>query len=56
MFDEHLPGEGKDLITVYDLHKGKYLVHREENTERTFNGEKTLTVKNEETGMGIVVF
>ena len=56
VFDEHLPGEGKDLITAYDLHNGKYLVHQEENTERTFNGEKTLTVKNEQTGMDIVVF
>ena len=56
VFVEHLPGEGKDLITAYDLHKGKYLVHQEENTERTFNGEKTLTVKNEQTGMDIVVF
>ena len=56
MFDEHLPGEGKDLITAYDLHDGRYLVHQEENADRTFNGEKTMTVKNEQTGMDIVVF
>ena len=56
VFDEHLPGEGKDLITAYDLHGKKYLLHQEENTERTYNGEKTMTVKNEETGMDIIVF
>ena len=56
IFDDHLAGEGKDLITAYDLHEKKYLLHQEENTERTYNGEKTLTVKNEETGMDIIVF
>ncbi len=56
VFDVHLPGEGKDLITAYDLHGHKYLLHQEENTERTFNGQKTLTVKNEDTGMDITVF
>ena len=56
VFDEHLPGEGKDLITVYDLHRKKYLLHQEENTERTYNGEKTMTVKNKETGLDIIVF
>lgn len=56
VFDEHLPGEGKDLITAYDLHKGRYLMHQEENADRTFNGEKTMTVKNEQTGMDIVAF
>ena len=56
VFDEHLPGEGKDLITAYDLHVKKYLLHQKENTDRTYNGEKTLTVKNEETGMDVIVF
>ena len=56
VFDEHLPGEGKDLITVYDIRERKMLLRREEKTGRTFNGESTLTVKNESTGMDIVVF
>lgn len=56
VFDEHLPGESKDLITAYDLHAEKYLMHLEENTERTYNGEKTLTVKNKQTSKDIVVF
>ena len=56
VFDEHLPGQGKDLISAYDLHGQKYLLHQEENTERTYNGEKTMTVKNEETGQDIIVF
>ena len=56
VFDEHLPGEGKDIITVYDLQEKKILLYREDHTGRTFNGESSLTVKNESTGMDIVVF
>lgn len=56
VFDEHLPGEGKDLISAYDLRAKKFLLHQEENTERTFQGEKTMTVTNEQTGMEILVF
>ena len=56
VFDEHLPGEGKDVVSAYDLNNGKYFVYREEVEGRTYNGETTLTVKNEQTGMDIIVF
>ena len=56
VFVDHLPGQGKDLITAYDLREKKYLYHQEEYTERTFDGEKTVTVTNEETGEEIIVF
>lgn len=56
VFDEHLAGEGKDLITAYDLKQKKYLLHLEENRDRTYNGKSTLTVKNKQTGDDIIVF
>ena len=54
VFDEHLPGEGRDLITVYDLENNEYLLYQKENTERTYNGEKTLSVNKD--GMDIIIF
>lgn len=54
VFDIHLPGEGKDLIYAYDLHEQKYLAYREENTERTFQGKKTMTVTRD--GEEIIIF
>lgn len=51
---DHLPGEGKDLICVYDLYEKKYIAYREEFTERTLNGEKKVIVNKD--GTDIVVF
>lgn len=54
IFDDHLPGKCKDLITVYDLHTRACLMHREEYTERTYNGEKSVTVNKD--GRDIIIF
>ena len=54
IFDDHLPGKGKDLITVYDLHTRACLLYREEYTERTYNGEKSVTVNKD--GRDIIIF
>ncbi len=51
---DHLPGEGKDLICVYDLKEKKYLMYREEFTERTLNGEKSVIINKD--GKEIIVF
>ena len=56
VFDEHLPGEGKELIKVYNLKEKKYLLHLKERPGKTLDGQKTMTVKKQDTGMDIIVF
>lgn len=55
VFDEHLPGEEKDLISIYSLDENEWKIYRGELKGRTFNGEtkKTVTTKD---GEDIVIF
>lgn len=54
VFDEHLPGEGKDIVYAYDLVNKKYLVHGETLRGRDFNGETKVVVNVD--GKDIIVF
>ncbi len=54
VFDEHLPGEEKDLIYAYDLINKKYIVHGDPLEGRTYNGE-TKSVVNKD-GKDIIIF
>lgn len=54
VFDEHLPGEEKDLIYAYDLINKQYIAHGEPLEGRTFNGE-TKSVVNKD-GKDIIIF
>lgn len=54
IFVDHQPGEGKDLITVFDLQTQKYLLKQEVYTERTYNGESRVVVEKD--GNEIIVF
>lgn len=47
VFDEHLPGEEKDLIYAYDLINKQYIAHGEPLEGRTYNGE-TKSVVNKD--------
>lgn len=53
-FVKHLPGEGKDLLYVYNMTSKSYLAHGTSYTERTFNGESRVVVNND--GQDIIVF
>ena len=54
VFDEHLPGEEKDLIYAYDLINKQYIAHGEPLEGRTYNGE-TKSVVNKD-GKDIIIF
>lgn len=54
VFDDHLAGEGKDLIYAYDLVNKEYIVHGEPWEERTYNGERKVIVQKD--GEDIIVF
>ena len=54
VFDEHLPGEEKDLIYAYDLINKRYIAHGEPLEGRTYNGE-TKSVVNKD-GEDIIIF
>lgn len=54
IFVEHLPGEGTDLIYVYNLSSKCFVIHGETYTERTFNGESKVVVNKD--GLDIIVF
>ena len=54
VFDEHLPGKGKDLISIYSLSQQKFLEHRAEYTEHTLNGKNIVIVNKD--GEDFVVF
>lgn len=53
-FVDHLAGEGKDLIYVYNLTSKTFLAHGITYTERTFNGESKIVVSKD--GEEIIVF
>ena len=53
-FIDHLPGEGTDLIYVYNLVSKEFLVHGAPYTERTLNGESKIVVNKD--GQDIIVF
>lgn len=46
VFDEHVPGEEKDLIYAYDLVGKAWIAHGDELTGRTLNGETRSVVHN----------
>ncbi len=54
VFDEHVPGEEKDLIYAYDLIGRTWIAHGDELTGRTLNGE-TRSVVNKD-GKDIIIF
>ena len=54
VFDQHLPGEEKDLIYAYDLINKRYIAYEQPVEGRTFNGE-TKSVVNRD-GEEIIVF
>jgi len=54
VFMDHLPGKEMDLLYVYDLNSEKYLVYKQEYTERTYNGQKKVVVNKD--GKDIIVF
>ena len=54
VFDEHVPGEEKDLIYAYDLTHKAWIAHGDELTGRTLNGETRLAVYRE--GKEIIIF
>ena len=51
---DHLPGEGEDLVYVYDLNEKKYLAYAESYKERTLNGESKVIINKD--GRDIIVF
>ena len=53
-FVNHLAGEGKDLIYVYNVPSKSFLVHGVPYTERTLNGESKVVVNKD--GQEIIVF
>ncbi len=54
VFDEHLPGEEKDLIYIYDLVNKCYIKHGEPLEGRTLNGETKCVINKD--GEEIIVF
>lgn len=54
VFDVHEPGEEKDLIYAYDLHKKEYVVHGDVMEGRELNGETKIVVNKD--GKDIIVF
>lgn len=54
IFVNHLPGEGTDLIYVYNLTSKSFIIHGEPYTERTLNGESKVVVNKD--GQDIIVF
>ena len=54
VFVEHQPGEGIDLISVYDLKAECWTIHREEWSGRTYNGKSIMTVERD--GEEIIIF
>lgn len=54
VFMNHIPGEGEDLLYVYDLCNKKYIAYAESYTERTFNGESKVVVNKD--GKEIIIF
>ncbi len=54
VFVNHLPGEGKDLIYIYNMTSKTFLAHGFPYTDRTLNGEKRVVVNND--GQDIIVF
>ena len=54
VFDEHVPGEEKDLIYAYDLVGKTWIIHGDELTGRTLNGETRSVVQRN--GKDIIVF
>ena len=54
VFDNHLPGEGKDLIYAYDLIEKKYIAHGDPVEGRTYNGETKAVVNKD--GEDIIIF
>ncbi|MGI6029155.1 MAG: WG repeat-containing protein [Candidatus Heteroscillospira sp.] len=54
VFVNHLPGEGEDLIYVYDLQEKKFIAYADSYTERTFNGQSRVVVQRD--GHDIIVF
>ena len=53
-FVNHLAGEGKDLIYVYNMPTKTFIVHGVPYTERTLNGESKVVVNKD--GQDIIVF
>lgn len=54
VFDEHVPGEEKDLIYAYDLVGKAWIAHGDELTGRTLNGETRSVVHKD--GKDIIIF
>ena len=54
IFVNHLPGEGTDLIYVYNLTSKSFIIHGKPYTERTLNGESKVVVNKD--GQDIIVF
>ena len=46
-FDDHLPGEGVDLISIYSPAEHKWIAYREEYKERKFKGESKWIVNKD---------
>jgi hypothetical protein len=54
VFDEHLPGEEKDLIYIYNLVNKCYIKHGEPFEGRTLNGESRYVINKD--GEDIIIF
>lgn len=54
VFDEHIPGEEKDLIYAYDLVGKTWIAHGDELIGRTLNGETRSVIEKD--GKDIIVF
>lgn len=54
IFIKHIPGEGTDLIYVYDLKAKSFIMQGEPYTERTLNGASNIVVNKD--GQDIIVF